>query len=151
MHFLKNRDVVSGLVFMGIGLGALIKTHFNYPVGSVTFMGPGFFPMMLGVGLLAIGLITSMVAWGDCRQRWQPQFGWRAVLAVLGAMLAFALLVERAGLLPATMALSLIVGMARVPYSFKSSLLLGMSLSALSWLVFVLGLNMNLRMLAWGG
>jgi hypothetical protein len=146
MHFLKNRDVVSG-----IGLGALIKTHFNYPVGSVTFMGPGFFPMMLGVGLLAIGLITSMVAWGDCRQRWQPQFGWRAVLAVLGAMLAFALLVERAGLLPATMALSLIVGMARVPYSFKSSLLLGMSLSALSWLVFVLGLNMNLRMLAWGG
>ena len=150
MAFWKNRDVVAGLAFFGVGLVAVVKVHFDYAVGTVTYMGPGFFPMMLGLALLVIGIATIMVAVGDRSQRWRPTFGWRPVLAVLGAILAFAVLIERAGLLPATLALAMIVGAARDPYSARSSFLLGLTLSALSWLVFVLGLNMNLTLLAFG-
>lgn len=45
-----DSDVLSGCVFMTIGTAAIVAGR-NYELGSLSRMGPGFFPLLLG-GLL---------------------------------------------------------------------------------------------------
>lgn len=150
MPVLNNRDIVSGLAFVALGTAVALYTHLNHDLGSLRSMGPGFFPFYTGLALAVVGALTIALAWGkDGRLRWQTRFGWRSVLAVLGSIAAFALLIDRLGLWPASMALTVIASMARPSFNWGASVRLGVVLGVLAWVVFILGLKMNLTPLAW--
>ena len=51
-----RRKFWSGALFLAIGLGALWQAPL--PLGRLTEMGPGYFPMLLGAGLVLVGIVS---------------------------------------------------------------------------------------------
>ena len=98
---MRNPDVYAGLLFIGFGAAALILGR-GYPIGTLARMGPGFFPTMLGVILVSLGLLATL------RPLWHR--GDRLTIALrpfvaLGAVLLFGITVPHLGLVPATILL----------------------------------------------
>jgi hypothetical protein len=108
-------------------------------------MGAGFFPVTLGWLLVALGLIVLLLAFRNTVQvLTPPPFALRAIVAVPCAILVFSLVVDRFGLVPATFALTLVAVLAEKPFKLRRTLMLAASLSLISWLIFIVGLNMTL-------
>jgi hypothetical protein len=133
------RDFFAGLLFVGIGaLGATIAS--GYAFGTALRMGPGFFPSMLSwctIGFGAIIALRSFAIDGEAVTR----VGWRPLILVLAAIVTFALLVTRAGLVLTVMATAFVGGMASREMGRIEALLLGIALAAFCALVFVYGLS----------
>ena len=98
---MRNPDIYAGLLFISFGAAALILGS-SYPMGTLSRIGPGFFPAVLGVILVALGIIAVL------RPLWQRDdnitFALRPLVA-LGSVLVFAIAVPRLGLVPATILL----------------------------------------------
>ena len=141
------RDVWAGLVFVAIGLVALIQVR-RYPIGTLTAMGPGYFPLILSVLLVGLGLASA--AKGLLRAGlpdMQEPARWPLLpLAFLVAGIAlFGYLVEESGLLSAVFVLSVMIGygdLRRHPVQVIGSALV---LSVGATLVFVQFLGMPIR------
>lgn len=56
-----KRDYYGGALMILIGLGAAVQGA-TYDVGGLTQMGPGFFPVVLGVILVLLGLSIAGTA-----------------------------------------------------------------------------------------
>ena len=69
MKIKSNKDFASGLMFMGVGT-AFAWGATSYNVGTGARMGPGYFPLLLGIllaglpsiGIPAMGLIVGIYA-----------------------------------------------------------------------------------------
>jgi hypothetical protein len=105
----QRRDYYAGgLVFL-IGVGAAtIATR--YQIGSLTKMGPGFFPFSLGIFLAFLGVMIALTnylsaatvpAAPDLHHSMQSSPDWRGWGCIIGSVLTFIFLAEFAGLLPA--------------------------------------------------
>jgi len=143
------RDFWSGILFTGIG-GAGIVTALHYPAGTLSRMGPGYFPLALS-GILALtGLIflaRSLVVEAP------PPAGFRpvAMLCVLGGVAAFAGLVDILGLAPTSLLLIVITYLGGREFSWQRMLALGFGMSAFVVVLFILLLKMQFRIgpVAW--
>src|SRR5262245_57343931 len=99
-----QKDFWSGILFIVFGCAGLWFGRF-YALGTLTQMGPGFFPMMMSVALIGIGgvlLARSLIVEGAPIERialW-PQ------LLILAAIVGFGLLIERVGLAVSVMAVA---------------------------------------------
>ncbi|WP_422013559.1 tripartite tricarboxylate transporter TctB family protein [Reyranella sp.] len=142
MNRFLTKDFLSGLMFVAFGLAALYFGQ-NLAVGTPVRMGPGYVPRMLSLILLALGAVVCIVALVSGsepveRPKWKP-----ITLVTLG-IVCFALLFERAGLIPALIVLVMIASLAGE--EFKLTEVLGniVVLSILCTLVFKVGLGMNI-------
>jgi Tripartite tricarboxylate transporter TctB family len=103
-------DLVGGLlVFAGgcaVALGAT-----SYQIGELTRMGPGYFPLVVGIALAVIGLglvlVSRTTATTLPRLRLKPAF------AVFAGLIFWALTIERFGLVPSTLGLVILVSLAQ--------------------------------------
>jgi len=115
-------------------------------VGTLRRIGPGFFPILLGTAIALLGAATLF-------ERPEPRrdegFALRPLLCVSLAILAFALLVRSAGLVPATLALVALVSLGQSRVAPGAALLTGLGLCLLGYLVFIQGLGLPLRPLVW--
>jgi hypothetical protein len=106
MDLLRNKDFLAGLIFFAFGWAAMVIADNDYPMGSLTRMGPGNFPAGLGVvlGLFGIYLMARGAGWG-AKTAVPVQWNWRPVTCIVVSMLAFGFLVPRTGLVPALVAM----------------------------------------------
>ena len=127
--------ILAGLAVVWVGAG--------YEVGTARRMGPGWFPVALGWLMAGLGLLLAAAS----LRRPEPAepADLRALLAVGAGIAAFAALLERAGLVPAALALVLIAGMGGTRLSLPRQLLLAAGLTGMSLLVFRLGLGLPLK------
>ena len=103
-------DLVGGLlVFAGgcaVALGAT-----SYQIGELTRMGPGYFPLVVGIAFAVIGLglvlVSRTTATTLPRLRLKPAF------AVFAGLIFWALTIERFGLVPSTLGLVILVSLAQ--------------------------------------
>ena len=95
----KSRDAVSGLMFLAVAIYVSVSTLLGLDVGSLEQMGPGFFPLALGLILGVIGVLVLLSAKPNEDQ--QLPVNWRAVLLIGAAPIAFGLTVRTLGLVPA--------------------------------------------------
>ena len=98
--FEKPRDVVGGLVIVGIG-GLFLLFGRELPVGTSFRMGPGYFPAILSWLMVALGAVIAGLAWRAPHQ--DGAFGavpWRALVLIAGATLFFGAGLRGLGLLP---------------------------------------------------
>lgn len=139
------RDLVSGLVLLVFGLFVAVYASSHYDMGRLARMGPGFFPTVLGWILVALGAATALLSLRSrARAQPAPTLRLRPLVAVLAAVLVFALLVNRLGLMPATIALVFVAAAAERGYRWKRTALLAVSLAVMAWLIFIVGLQMTL-------
>lgn len=140
-------DILGGgaLVVFGAFVSIYASTH--YAVGTVTEMGPGMVPAGLGVVLAALGLV--ILAPALFRSGAFPRMEWRPFVFVLLALAAFALLVERVGVILAIYALVCIAMLGDDDRRPVTSLVLATVLNAIVIGIFVLGLGLPFKLVTW--
>lgn len=138
----RPKDFFAGLLFVAFGVFAIIIAR-DYPLGTAARMGPGYFPRLLGMLLIVLGVALSLTA---LRGHGPPLPGWkwRPVSIVLLSVVAFGLVLTHAGLVLSTIGLIVIASTASREFRFRESLLSGVLLAALSVGVFVIGLKLQL-------
>lgn len=137
-----------GVFFVALGAAGFAFAH-RYAMGTAIEMGPGWLPRALAGALVFVGVL---VVAGALRFD-GPTVDWRPVQAPLAwlvaAVAAFALLVDRAGLVPA---MAVLVALS-LPASRQAGRLEAVAmivlLPALAVLVFVTGLGVRLPLWPW--
>jgi hypothetical protein len=137
------RDILAGGLLIAIGLIAAFHASTAMPLGSWRHMGPGMFPTSLGLLLAALGLLILIPAL--FRTGTLPTFETRPFLAVCGAVLAFALLIRPAGLVPAIVALTFVATFADSKLGWVATAILAAIMSVGAYLIFIFGLGMPLQ------
>ena len=133
-------DLIAGLGVIALS-GAFAIIGQDYALGTVRRMGPGWFPLALGIIGAGLGVLIMISAFLG-PPRTSPQVQWRRLLFIAAAFLAFALAVEPLGL-PLTILLTTAIGAQADPASRpRETLLLGLGLAAATWVVFVLALGL---------
>ena len=135
-------DVLSGLLFIAVAAFGLWASR-DYPVGTALRMGTGYMPRLLCWLLLGLGAVV--LAQG-LRQPAAPlrasMQGGRAVLSVTLALVAFALSIERLGLVLAIVLLCGIGALATRSLRPLETAIAALALIALSWGIFIAGLGL---------
>lgn len=149
----NQKDFYAGLLFGLVGStfawGAL-----DYQVGNSARMGPGYFPLLLGVMLALLGAVMMLRAvWGQVQAdqavgRWAV----KPLLAIISANLLFGvalggvpkLNIPPLGLMVGIYALTFVACLASERFHAKEAALLATALAALSYLAFVLLLKLQL-------
>ena len=145
MNRLVSKDFLAGLMFIIFGLTALYFGR-NLAIGTAVRMGPGYVPRSLSMILLALGgliCVMALVTAGDTVER--PK--WKPITLVTIGIVAFALLFERAGLLPALVVLVLISSAGGEEFKLTEVLGNMVVLSILCIIVFKIGLGMNISVI----
>lgn len=143
MQVRNRRDLWSGIMFLVIGVAFVLFSQ-AYQMGTPARMGPGFFPTMLGVllALLGVAIIFQSTLLANEVLHVDP-VRWRPLLLVLAAVIAFAVALPRLGMI---IAVILLIGIsAPASHDFRrfetaASIVV---LLAMSWLVFVKGLELQ--------
>ncbi len=80
-----TRDIAAGLVFAGIG-GVVYALALDYPFGRTARLGPGYFPQVISLALVALGLLIALR--GALRRASDPAPVPGRELAIAGATVA---------------------------------------------------------------
>lgn len=152
MALASQKDFFSGLMFTAVGASFALGAR-SYEVGDAARMGPGYFPLMLGIILAVLGVIVTVQSFtkGGPGGDKIGAFAWRPLGFVLGANLAFGALlvglpsfgVPAFGLIVAIYALVIIASLAQPGFRLKSTLVLATVLAVGSYLAFVKLLNLQ--------
>jgi predicted outer membrane lipoprotein len=148
----SQKDFFSGLMFLVVGI-AFAWGATNYNIGEGARMGPGYFPLVLGILLAAIGAFTVFEALVVETEDGEPigSFAWKPLGFIIGANIVFGILlagvprfgIPAFGLIVAIYALVFIAAKAGDEFKWKEVLILSTVLAIGSWLAFVKLLNLQ--------
>ena len=149
----SQKDFFSGLMFAIIG-GGFAWGATNYSIGTGARMGPGYFPLLLGILLAALGAFTVFYSLIEHTEDGDKigTFAWRPIIYILGANVIFGILLAGLprlglppmGLIAAIYALTIIASKAGDVFKFKEVLMLATFLSVLSYLAFIKLLSLQM-------
>jgi putative tricarboxylic transport membrane protein len=140
-------DLLAGGLIASIG-GAFVVGSLGYGLGTPLRMGPGAFPLLVGVTVAALGLaivIKGLIA-GEV-----VSFGpipWRAVAVIVLAVLFFGSTVRGLGFVPTSAVTALLTTLASSRVRPLTAVTVAAGLTVASTLIFVVGLQLRLPL--WG-
>ena len=141
------QDLGAGIVFIVIGLAGVIFGQ-ELRFGTAARMGPGYFPMLLSVLIIAIGLIVAlrgMTFEGPPLEK----FHVRPIFFVLLAIVASGFLMSSVGLALTAIIVTFIAAYARPEVNVRETLLLGACMAIFTVVVF--GYSLGQPLPAWWG
>ncbi len=152
MNIKSQKDFASGLLFMAVG-GAFAYGATNYSIGTAARMGPGYFPLMLGIILALLGAVVAFKALvvetpdGDKIGKW----AWKPLTFIIAANLLFGIMIgglpsiglPPMGLIAGIFALTIVASLAGETFKLKEVLVLSVILSIGSYMAFVVLLNLQ--------
>lgn len=146
MQVRNPRDFWAGVIYLALAV-AVLWIGRDYSTGTSARMGPGYFPTVLGILLAIFGLASIGRSFLSDGEPITP-FAWRPLLLVLGAVVLFALLIDRIGMLIALPGMIVVAALAsrQSRLDLKSAAAL-VGLVAFCVLVFVKGLGMPMPLL----
>lgn len=136
-----TRDVVAGLVVLGVGLVFFVGS-LDLRMGSAMSMGPGYFPLAVSVIVMVLGVVIGLG--GLSASEAVGEIHWRPMLAVLGAIAAFAIIMSQFGLVPAMIAGVLLAAVGDETSRLRQTVVLALVASVGAWLIFRVGLGLQL-------
>jgi len=134
------RDIAGGGLLILLGLGIAYYTYTHYSIGSMRQMGPGMFPAMMGLLLAALGVATLVPAFFRVGVHYQLEA--RPLLAIGGGLVSFPIIYPFLGLVPAIVSTAVLAGFADKTSTLRAKIVLGLVLSVICYLVFILGLRL---------
>ena len=149
MQIKGSQDLTAGLMFILVGASA-IWIGSNYPLGSWQRPGTGVLPMILAWALVGIGTIIAVKGVithgpGLLHGVW----AWRPVIMVTVAAIAFALLVDDAGLV-LTMIVSMTICALGTPETrWREFSIFTVIMAAVGVALFIKGLGMPIKVFPW--
>jgi putative tricarboxylic transport membrane protein len=152
MGFLLNRNVdyYGGALMVLIGLAAVYAGS-HYGLGTLAHMGPGFFPTAVGAMLAVVGLVIALRARTSAVEAdAHSPFDWRAWSGIIGATVAFIVLGEYGGLVPATFAIVFISAVGDRNNTLKQAFWLSAGMVVIAVVVFWWALQLQFELFRWG-
>jgi hypothetical protein len=156
VHIANHKDFYSGLMFSLIGMGFALGST-EYSLGDGARMGPGYFPLVLGVALALIGVAVMVIAMrGEHLQGERVgAWAWRPLGYIIGANVVFGLclgglriagqpVIPSLGLIVGIYALVLIASRASSAFRWRGTLISATVLAVGCYLVFVVLLKLQL-------
>ncbi|MEG0921480.1 MAG: tripartite tricarboxylate transporter TctB family protein [Comamonas sp.] len=152
MKLKSQKDFWAGIMYMTVGIAFAVGAK-NYTIGTGARMGPGYFPMILGILLALIGAgvafkgLTNGPKDGDPIGKW----AWKQVFFILASNFAFGILlvgipswgIPAMGLIVAIYAMVFIASLAGNEFHAKSVFVLATVLAIGSYTAFVWALNLQ--------
>ena len=149
----SQKDFFSGLMFMGVGV-AFAWGAITYNVGQGARMGPGYFPLMLGILMTVLGVAITFKSLvveangGDKIGKW----AWKPLIFIILANLLFGVLLgglpsvklPAMGMIAAIYALTFVSSMAETGWKVKNTFILATVLTIGSYVAFILVLKLQL-------
>jgi hypothetical protein len=145
-----NRDAAAGILFIAFGIFFGIYSIF-YRLGTLLRMGPGFFPLVLSILVLLLGLIILIRALYVPRSHEISVGSIRPVLTISISILAFAAMVNYFGLFISITTLVLLSRCAAQPFNAGRTLILGVALAVACSVLFVHLLGIPIRVFPYMG
>ena len=154
MRIKSQADFYSGVMFTAIGAAFAVGAT-TYNIGDGARMGPGYFPLMLGILLAILGALVMFQALvvetvdGDPIGKW----AWKPLFFVIAANLAFGVLlgglpsagVPAMGMIIAIYALVIISSLAGEHFKLRDVLVLSTILAAGSYVAFIWALKLQIQ------
>ena len=152
MNIKSQKDFFSGLMFMAVGV-AFAWGASGYTIGNGARMGPGYFPLVLGVLLALLGAMITFQALvvetvdGDKIGR----IAWRPLVFIIAANLVFgaclgglpSIGLPPMGLIVGIFALTFIASNAGDEFNLKEVTILAIILAVMSYAAFILLLKLQ--------
>ena len=152
MNIKSQKDFFSGLLFITVGVAFAIGAN-GYTVGTGARMGPGYFPLLLGILLAVLGAaitFNSLVVNtpdGDKIGAW----AWKPLFFIIAANLVFGLMLgglpsiklPAMGMIVGIYALTFIASMAGEEFNLKAVAILATVLAFISYMAFIVLLKLQ--------
>jgi len=142
----SSQDFGTGVLFTVVG-GVVLVLGQRYALGTLSKMGPGFFPTVLSIGLIGTGIVLLVRGLSyDGPAIGRPAL--RSNLFIVAAIIAFGLMIGVAGVVPTVFVTVLLAAMAYRQVRWREVLPLAVFLAAFSVAVFIYLLGQPLSI--WG-
>jgi hypothetical protein len=148
----SQRDFCSGVLFSAFGV-AFAWGATTYNVGTGARMGPGYFPLVVGVLIAILGVLITAKALTVDTEDGEPvgRIAWRPLVFIIGANLVFGVLLAGVtswglppmGLIVAIYALTFIASLAGDQFKAREVVVLATVLAIGSYIAFELALKLN--------
>jgi hypothetical protein len=144
------KDFWTGLIYIVVGSGALIISR-DYDLGTAVKMGPAYFPTILSVVLMVIGIISVLRSF---LKSGSPigVVAWKGLVLIMASSFLFGLIVRGAGVIIALPLLVIVSASASARFSWKYSLAEAAGITVFCIAIFLKGLGVPLPILgSWFG
>jgi hypothetical protein len=152
MKIKSQKDFFAGLMFMVMGI-AFAWGATNYTIGEGARMGPGYFPLMLGILLAAIGLFVVFEALVVETEDGEKigKAAWKPLFFIIMSNLVFGVLlgglpklgIPAMGLIVGIYALTFVAALAGEEFKVKEVAILATVLAIGSYLAFIVLLKLQ--------
>ncbi len=141
----NQKDFAAGLLFAAIGTAFALGAR-EYSMGTSARMGPGYFPLMLGIILAIIGVVLAVKSFrGEHHEGRIGAWAIKPLFFVILANLLFGVLLgglptiglPSMGLMVAIFVLTLVAARAGSEFVLKEAFILGVILAIGSYFLFV--------------
>ncbi len=141
-HFARKRDYYAGALTALIGAGSIYEGQ-QYGIGGLADMGSGFFPVVLGVGMVVMGAVMALARSPAPADHVAQAPDWRGAAAIIAAVALFIALADRAGLAPATFACVFVGALGTRTTKLVEAVLLALGVTVFGVLLFRYGLQVQ--------
>lgn len=134
----------SGLVFLVVGAAALLALP-EY-IGTVRQMGPGYFPMLLGIGMMLVGLGSVVLSFRAPEIVRIDELSLTPVVFIISGVVAAALLIDNYGLAISMLAIVLTTCYSRVLKHPIEIAIIYIAVLFLTWGVFIYLIQLPIKL-----
>lgn len=143
MAKINKADFAAGLLFVLFG-AAFGLVALGLDMGTTFRMGPGYFPMVLAVILMLLGLAIIYSAVGSVGEA-VGAYAWRGMVFILAAPIFFGLTVRGLGFVPSIFFTTLIAAFAGLKLRPIHAVGLAIAVTIFTTLVFSVALGLPFR------
>jgi hypothetical protein len=154
-----TKDRLGGALLVALG-AATVFAGIGYGPGTLRQMGSGFYPTALGVLLAAIGVVLFATAArasasqlasvpAEATHLAGPAVQWRGWLCILGGAMAFVVLGQHGGLVPASFTSVFVAALGDRRNGIRDAAALAALMTLLGVAIFHYGLHVLLPLFQW--
>lgn len=143
-----QQDLIAGLLTIAFALLILFEAS-HYSFGTLFRMGPGLFPIGLAGLIFILGVALALQSLRRRKAGHAVEIRLRPVVMIGAGVILFALLFERFGIAPATLALVLVSTLAEPQWRPWRALAVAVTMTLFVYVVFILILQMPFAVIRW--
>ncbi|MEC7299742.1 MAG: tripartite tricarboxylate transporter TctB family protein [Pseudomonadota bacterium] len=146
MRFVTERleDVLAAIVTLAVGIFVVTEGS-SYKIGTLSQMGPGYFPVILGWTMIVLAVLILASSRPAEIPMTLSHRQLRGMLFVAASFAAFALTIERFGMVPSITLTVFLASLANDRNTLVKAGLLGLGSALACALIFRVGLGLQIE------